>query len=332
MGLSSQAIRVILNDHKYKPITGSVLLIGRQTVYLTPEEAIKLIQEEGLPIRPGAQAEVDKTTRSSSTGGFISDASLFSLFTDAKVQALDVSDYEGAEIVCNLNEPLRETLVGQFDFIYNGSCLDNIFDPATSIKNLSRLLNSSGRIVHVEHGSSFNGPYLMYPPDWFYDYYAVNQFSDCKVYVALFNGGLIESGWDAYSWDPVVYLKDKKEPSLHYETSSSIKIDSVIITVAEKGSESTSSNAPVQFQYRSSEEQNSIVEASLRFSRSLRPKIHPLSGENTSPKYSIHRPRSRRWAKFQVNALIKKTLGQEFAFFSTQNDLPPSFKFCRTLT
>jgi len=50
----------------------------------------------------------------------ISDASFFSLFSDAVVKACDVSDYEGAEIIFNLSEGVPPALIQKFDFVYNG--------------------------------------------------------------------------------------------------------------------------------------------------------------------------------------------------------------------
>jgi hypothetical protein len=36
MGISALMVEMIIREHKYRPIHGDVLLIGRQTVYLSP--------------------------------------------------------------------------------------------------------------------------------------------------------------------------------------------------------------------------------------------------------------------------------------------------------
>jgi hypothetical protein len=66
--------------------------------------------------------------------------------------ALDVTDYEGADIVLDLGEPIPEKYCGNYDFIYNGSCLDNMFNPGVALMNLSK---PQGRIINIEAASSW---------------------------------------------------------------------------------------------------------------------------------------------------------------------------------
>jgi SAM-dependent methyltransferase len=361
MGLPSQMIRLILNEHKYKPISGSVLLIGRQTVPLSPEGAIELVESEGVPTLPDVKIELDTKTRDYQGrlnclhSRLISDAGLFALFCNAKVQALDVSNYEGADVICNLNDTVPDEMVEQFDLIYNGSCLDNIFDPAKSIKNLSRLLKPGGRIIHIEHGSAVNGPYLMYPPDWFHDYYAVNRFADCKIYVAYFKD-YPNTEWDTYSWDPVISLMDNNKIDFHWGRISPLKLDSLILTVAEKGKASTWDRCPIQFGYRSKEDQAQIEEAAIQFAKSPRPKISSRSIDSELPKYKYTPPPQPKFIPFGslarhpfgslpwIKKLVKKSVrtvlrmpppplppGEVDVAPVVQNGIPPSFRFCRTL-
>lgn len=67
MGIPSQIARLLLREHRYKPIAGSFLAIGRQTVALTPAQALALVETE-LGIRPpvcAADLETDTSTRAS---------------------------------------------------------------------------------------------------------------------------------------------------------------------------------------------------------------------------------------------------------------------------
>ena len=49
MGIGRVAVEAIIREHQYRPITGDVLMIGRQTVYFTPNELLLLLSENGLP-------------------------------------------------------------------------------------------------------------------------------------------------------------------------------------------------------------------------------------------------------------------------------------------
>jgi hypothetical protein len=137
MAITYQMAQMILSEHRFKKITGDVLLLGRQTVFMSPDQAKKLLKEMGISIRKEAKIEYDTETIGHQNN-FISDKSFFSLFSDAKVTSSDVSSYEGAELVFDLSGDLPGDLSRKFDFIYNGSVLDNVFDPASSIKNIKR--------------------------------------------------------------------------------------------------------------------------------------------------------------------------------------------------
>ena len=70
--------------------------------------------------------------------------------TDAKYHCLDRSNYEGALIIQDMNKVIEEKKIKEFDFIYNGSCMDNIFDPVTFLTNTTKMLKVGGRILHID--------------------------------------------------------------------------------------------------------------------------------------------------------------------------------------
>ena len=212
---------------------------------MTPEEAIAFVKGEGIEVRKDAIIEKDLTTYGAQTDSWITDRSFFSLFTDAKVLALDVSEYEGAEIIADLNKPLDPRYYDIADFIYNGSCLDNLFDAASALRNMSNLLKAHGRVIHIEMGSPIQGAYLMYSPAFFFDYYAINQFNDCKIYTCEFDNFL--DPWHIFAWDAFSQKGGKwvlSEPAHNHWKNVAIFV------VAEKGENSTSDLSPIQGFYR----------------------------------------------------------------------------------
>ena len=245
MGIDYRLAKAILQEHKYSPIKGTIILVGQQTIVLTKEEAIALIKENELPVRPEAFIEVDSTTYGSEGRSLITARSFFSLFTNAEVLALDVNDYENAEIIHDLNKPLPENLKGIADFIFNGSCMDNLFDPASALKNISHLLRPGGRVLHIEHGSPIQGAYLMYSPAYFFEYYAVNEFVDCKVYACMFENVL--DPWNVFLWEPY-FRKNGKWILSGFMHNAWANILNFVI--AEKGPASTAEKTPIQGFYR----------------------------------------------------------------------------------
>src|SRR5438093_8249146 len=112
MGIPSQFARIILREHRHRPIQGTILSVARQTVYLNAEQAVALVGHElGDPPRLLPQAlEPDLQTRGSVGQQLISDEAFYSLFTDAEYNCLDVTAYEGANIVADLSSPLPSEL------------------------------------------------------------------------------------------------------------------------------------------------------------------------------------------------------------------------------
>src|SRR6516165_3989176 len=104
MGITPLHARLIIEEHKRRALPSTVHLLGRQTVYLTVEGAEKLIRACG--VRPVETLfELDKETRGSAAqhGKLISDRMFFSMLGVEKVLAIDHTDYEGAEIIIDLN-------------------------------------------------------------------------------------------------------------------------------------------------------------------------------------------------------------------------------------
>lgn len=246
MAIYPQTAALILRENKHRPIAGDVLFIGHQTVVLNEKSARGLLRHEDIQLRPGWVAELDRSTVAAGDRGYLTDRSFVSMFADCSVKALDVSPYEGAEIVHDLNEPLPDEHCGIADFIFNGSCLDDLFDPATAIKSMSKMLRPGGRIMHLEMGSQTGGQYLCYSPEWFFDFYALNGYLDCQVLQCVFPFDQ-QQPWHIFRWLPFIERNGEMEPA-------TMRADRyghfVNIVIAEKGSHSTDVRAPIRASYR----------------------------------------------------------------------------------
>ena len=239
-----QLASLILKEHKYQAIDGDLLLIGRQSVMLTRDQAGQLIEAEGIAIHPDAFEEIDEGTVGSRGDGYLTDRSFFSLFCGARVRAIDVSNYEGAEIVHDLNCPVGPEHHGIADVIFDGSCLDNLFDPATALKSISTMLRPHGRAICFEHGTPIQSAMLCFSPEWFFDFFACNDYDDCQVFVCSF-GQSMQNPWVVRHWRPFFEDRGTLERS-----PISFGYDYVTVVVAQKGESSTNDRTPIQGHYR----------------------------------------------------------------------------------
>ena len=252
MGIPNQVARLLLREHRFRPITGKLLSIGRQSVNLTPRQAISVVETElgtQLDVDP-LSLEIDTSTRGARDRGFISDRAFYSLFTDAEYHCLDQSDYENADIVFNLCDPsLPLELENGFDFIVDGGTLDNVFDPAAGLRNLARIAGPRGRIHHHDRASRIHNVYVAFALSWFHDYYSVNEFEDCQVYLAQWDDNRLQSRWDFYRYNP---LRERDGVTGYFgqDTWYYPWRHALVVVMAEKGLQSTWNKNPIQFEYR----------------------------------------------------------------------------------
>lgn len=58
--------------------------------------------------------------------------------------SLDVSDYQQSEIICNLNHPVAQVYIGQYDVVFDGGTLEHLSNLPTALTNIFSLLRKGG--------------------------------------------------------------------------------------------------------------------------------------------------------------------------------------------
>lgn len=245
MAITRHIANLILSEHKFKPIQNNVLLLGRQTVFMTPDQAIKLVESFGIEIKSGIKINFGSTA-DAPKNTFIEDKSFFSLFSEANVLACDISDYEGADIIFDLSDNPPPDLINHFNFIYNGSVLDNLSDPFNAINNVSKMLTDDGVAFH-EEGMNHDSPaYFKFCPDWFFDYAAINKFTDCQTFVCTHDDVHL-SPWVVLEAHPYYF---DTENNIRLTKAIKLTNHAAVISIMNKGPFSTTNLKPIQKEYR----------------------------------------------------------------------------------
>jgi hypothetical protein len=246
LGITPLHAQLIAREHRRKPLPETVHLIGRQTVLLSIEEAHALLRGVGVDPAP-VVLEFDRQTHGAKAAQqeFISDRTFFGLLGVRQVLAIDYSDYEGAEIILDLNQALPPAHRVTVDFLFGGSVLDNIFDPASYLRNVSELLRPGGRLFEHDVISQHHHPYCLVTPGWMFDYFVMNGYAACFVYVCERSpAGFVHIyGLDTDPNDIISDFGPPRGPA-----------DIGLIAIAEKGQVSSSAVTPIQDQYRSRED------------------------------------------------------------------------------
>jgi len=269
MGIAAPVARFILKEHVRKPIVGRAAFIGRQTIPLTEKQAIKMIRNEGIQVR-NIKAQQDNDTTVGKGKGFIDEVSFFNLFTTLDITFIDVTDYEKAQVIHDMCEPLPDNLKGKFDFVWNGSCLDNIFDAASAQRHSCDLLGPNGRIITMEMQNSHYRAYGAFSQGWFFDYYAINNFSEAEIYSCVFKKDRIWNG--PYK----VFSPGSEALSGVTFPVASGRNPVITLAIATKSPKTITYLSPIQSHYRPD---NSVYESSYkRFATT--PKLLKIKSKN----------------------------------------------------
>jgi hypothetical protein len=157
-----------------------ILVLGTQDITFTYEQAETFLRSRGLAFH-SVPPEVRRTTNSFAHVAhedwwqykdFLHQETLFRMlgFQPSQVATLDVDDYEHAEIIHDLNQPLPPG-IGQFDFILDQGTLEHVFDIRQALWNLSDLMKDDGQILHMVPAGFLNHGFYNFNALLFGDFY-----------------------------------------------------------------------------------------------------------------------------------------------------------------
>lgn len=244
MGLSRPALRFLARTACGQPLRGSWLALGRQCVYATFADLLRICREEG--VRLTAVPEDSRATNIPSWRGTpyqqnTSDVAVLRAMGAAEVLALDYADFEGAELVHDLNLPVPPEWHQRFDGILDSGTLEHVFDVPAALANLARMLRPGGRVIHISPCNNFaNHGFYQFSPTALADYYQANAFAAVRVFVAEETGvDYQSSSWELFEIAP------ERQPVL---MTSRRRL--LLVVVAEKAADSTADQRPLQSYYR----------------------------------------------------------------------------------
>lgn len=113
----------------------SVLMIGRQNLHLHERQVIALRDEFG----------VDLENVATPLGVYADDFLRVALDAE-RVDAMDASPHDDAEIIHDLNEPVPPQLHTSYDAVIDGGSLEHIFNVPIALANLMRMAKVDGRL------------------------------------------------------------------------------------------------------------------------------------------------------------------------------------------
>jgi hypothetical protein len=208
MGIPRGTARLLLEESRRQPFTGDVLQVGRSSIYFTEKELRSWAPRHGVELRQPNEVTFSHDPRLAHQR-CLSDRTFFSMLGFDRVECCDISDWEGAEHIFNLNEPAPSELHGRFDAILDPGSINFIFHLPNVLKNFHDLLKVGGRIVHagVPSNNHVDLAFYMFSPTFFDDFYRANGYRVevhylCQCYPYWHLGRLHSAPWKIYRYEP----------------------------------------------------------------------------------------------------------------------------------
>lgn len=101
-----------------------------------------------------------------------------------EIESADLSDYEGATILQDLNEPLAPSLKGRFDFVFDGGTIEHVFNVPQALDNVFDMLAPGGLFVSANGLSGWTGHGMyQFNPELVWTYW--RRARNCEVLACL---------------------------------------------------------------------------------------------------------------------------------------------------
>jgi hypothetical protein len=286
MGLSLYLAELIVLEHRYRRLPPVVHTLGRLFTGFDFDQAAGIMYRHGVtPAQIPLEIDTHTTEAQRQPKECITERTFFRMLGVRDVHAIDINPYEGADIVWDLCKPIPDAMEGRAEFIVGGSTLDNVFDPAQYIKNIVRLLRRGGRLFEINILNNTGRAYTMLPPPWFFDYFVVNKFADCRVYV-------IETSDKVHAFKLQAYVNPEQQPGWglidNFDGDETCKLGTVVF--AEKGEYSTWAETPVQDAWRDAAQIRAYNERLAAIAASPRPDwgLRVSDSRPKSPNKTLH--------------------------------------------
>ena len=135
----------------------NTLTIGRQSLTVPRKELTEIACKLGL-------SSVDENFSSSFADDFLKTALGASSLT-----SIDYSDYQDADIVHDLNQPIPEEWSNKFDTLIDGGTIEHIFDIKQVLSNYMNLVKPGGNIFILTTANNLCGHgFYQFSPEFFY--------------------------------------------------------------------------------------------------------------------------------------------------------------------
>jgi hypothetical protein len=139
--------------------------IGKQAVFVGPARLIRLLKRHGRWPEGASQRAFLQSFRAEP---WVLDPLLRALGAES-IDSIDASDYEGATILHDLNEPIGPELRERFSFVLDGGSLEHIFNVPVALRSYMEMVEVGGHLmIHTMANNYLGHGFYQFSPELFF--------------------------------------------------------------------------------------------------------------------------------------------------------------------
>lgn len=166
MGVNIHVLRLLLHARKQGANLDRVITIGRLDALVTPDQLEQEFASFGEQLEPG------EATRLIHARDRYCEPIIERLGASV-VDSLDASDYEGANVIHDLNAPIAEERKGRYSMLVDGGTLEHVFHFPEALKTCMSLVEVGGHVLLCLPANNEMGHgFYQFSPDLFYRAFA----------------------------------------------------------------------------------------------------------------------------------------------------------------
>ncbi len=165
MGITLASAQFLIEEQS-KGGFGHTVTLGRQNLMASPRSIAKLLKDYG--IWTPAHARSEAVNKLYENAPYFADAFLHEIGAD-KVSAVDISDFEGADYLQDMNKPIAPEWQAQFDTVIDGGLLEHVFNFPVALQNCMEMVRENGRLIILTPCNNYCGHgFYQFSPELFY--------------------------------------------------------------------------------------------------------------------------------------------------------------------
>jgi SAM-dependent methyltransferase len=159
MGIDINGVQLLIAARKKGVRFDRSVMLGRSVLNIFPKTLVSVLERNGLP--------ADKFKNAGPECAYAEP--FFEALGASRVDTIDNSDYEGAKLVHDLNQPIPPEWREQFDAVYDGGTLEHVFNFPVALRNSMELLRPGGRLfIHTCANNLCGHGFYQFSPELFY--------------------------------------------------------------------------------------------------------------------------------------------------------------------